>query len=66
MIKLWAEKEFRNLKRIAMNPVLKCPEAILIKSNVLVMKFIGQNMEAAPRLKDVVGNTVEKWGQIYL
>lgn len=53
MIKLWAEKEFRNLKRISMNPLLKCPEAVLIKSNVLVMKFIGKDMECAARLKDV-------------
>jgi RIO kinase 1 len=53
MIKLWAEKEFRNLKRIEGNPKLRCPEAMVIKSNVLVMKFIGKSMEAAPKLREV-------------
>ena len=40
MIKLWAEKEMRNLKRINQSSI-PSPEPIFIKSNVLMMKFIG-------------------------
>lgn len=65
MIKLWAEKEFRNLKRIATNNKLRCPEAVVVKSNVLVMHFVGKNMECAPKLREVSGG-VEFWGQLYL
>lgn len=65
MIKLWAEKEFRNLKRIATNNKLRCPEAVVVKSNVLVMHFVGKNMECAPKLREVTGG-VEYWGQLYL
>lgn len=52
MIKLWAEKEFRNLKRIQQSKV-QCPEPLLVKSNVLLMKFVGEDMVPAPKLKDV-------------
>lgn len=44
MIKLWAEKEIRNLKRIQQAGSIPCPKPILVKSNVLVMSFIGDNM----------------------
>ena len=40
---MWAEKEFRNLKRIYNNPNLYCPEPIEIKTNVLLMEFLGNN-----------------------
>lgn len=52
LIKVWAEKEFRNLKRIQQVGI-KCPEPIVIKENILVMEFIGENGVAAKRLKDV-------------
>jgi RIO kinase 1 len=51
LIKLWAEKEFRNLKRIASSEI-PCPEPIQVKTNILVMKFLGKDMHALPRLKD--------------
>ena len=50
MVAMWAEKELRNLKR--MEGVVLCPEGILVKSNVLLMEFIGRDMKNAPRLKD--------------
>ena len=53
MIKLWAEKEFRNLKRIMANGKINSAEAVMIKSNVLLMKFIGKDMDSAPKLKDI-------------
>jgi RIO kinase 1 len=54
MVKLWAEKEVRNLKRIAMTEgVVLCPIPYIFKNNVIVMDFIGNdNGDAAPRLKD--------------
>jgi len=61
MIKLWAEKEFRNLKRIVANGKINSAEPVMIKSNVLVMNFIGKDMDSAPRLKDVT-LSVDKWG----
>lgn len=65
MIKLWAEKEFRNLKRILANDKINCPEPLLIKSNVLVMKFVGCDMVPAPRLKDI-SVSKEKYAELYL
>lgn len=54
MVKTWAEKEMRNLKRIFLEGI-PTPEPILLKSHVLVMSFIGsKNGIAAPRLKDVI------------
>jgi len=53
MVILWAEKEVRNLKRIATTgDVVKCPIPYIFKNNVIVMDFIGENSVAAPRLKD--------------
>lgn len=64
MIKMWAEKEFRNLKRINQSAVV-CPEPVLVKSNILMMKFIGQDMVAAPKLKDI-DISQQEWNQLYL
>lgn len=47
---MWAEKELRNLKR--MEGAITSPVGLLVKSNVLVMDFIGKDMKNAPRLKD--------------
>ncbi|AET39775.1 protein kinase RIO1 Ecym_4763 [Eremothecium cymbalariae DBVPG len=53
MIKIWAEKEFRNLKRIYHTGVISCPKPIEIKSNVLVMEFLNRGDGfASPKLKD--------------
>lgn len=35
-----------------MEGVITCPVGLLVKSNVLVMDFIGKDMQNAPRLKD--------------
>ncbi|CAG8610584.1 2373_t:CDS:2, partial [Ambispora leptoticha] len=40
MVKLWAEKEMRNLKRLCQAQV-PCPEPLLLKMHVLVMGFLG-------------------------
>ncbi|KAG7088404.1 hypothetical protein E1B28_012401 [Marasmius oreades] len=52
MVRLWAEKEMRNLKRL-ITANIRCPEPLEVRENVLVMGFLG-NKEgwASPRLKD--------------
>ena len=51
MVKMWAEKEMRNLARIS-RAGLHCPAPIAIRDHVLVMQLIGSGGIAAPRLKD--------------
>ncbi|XP_072267844.1 serine/threonine-protein kinase RIO1 [Pyxicephalus adspersus] len=51
MVKTWAEKEMRNLIRLN-TAGIPCPEPILLKSHVLVMRFIGKNEMPAPLLKN--------------
>ena len=42
MVRLWAEKEMRNLKRLVAASI-RCPEPIEVRENVLVMKFLGDS-----------------------
>ncbi|KAI4246322.1 MAG: hypothetical protein L6R40_001990 [Gallowayella cf. fulva] len=69
MVKVWAEKEMRNLKRIY-TAGIPCPEPIHLRLHVLVMGFLGDRRGTpAPRLKDVelTGNDLEeKWKALYL
>ncbi len=51
MVKLWAEKEMRNLKRLH-SAGIPCPEPRLLRSHVLLMDFVGKDGWPAPRLKD--------------
>jgi len=55
LIKLWAEKEMRNLKRLTAAQV-PCPTPIVQKENILVMSFIGKEGFPAPALKDATFN----------
>jgi len=41
MVRLWAEKEYRNLSRLHSNGI-PCPKPIALKNHVLVMEFIGK------------------------
>ena len=51
MVKLWAEKEMRNLTRLYTNGV-NCPRPVLLRDHVLVMEFIGKDGWPSPKLKD--------------
>ncbi|KAF8147308.1 RIO1 family-domain-containing protein [Mycena galopus ATCC 62051] len=52
MVRLWAEKEMRNLKRLRAAG-LRAPEPLEVRENVLVMTFLGSSEGwASPRLKD--------------
>lgn len=51
MVKVWAEKEMRNYRRLH-SAGIPCPTPILLKSHVLIMEFLGANGWPSPRLKD--------------
>ena len=52
MVRLWAEKEMRNLSRLHQNSI-PCPRPMTLKSHVLVMEFLGEEGWPYPRLKEV-------------
>ena len=58
MVKTWAEKEMRNLKRLS-TAGIPCPTPHLLKSHVLVMDFLGKDGWCAERLKEVDLNPEE-------
>lgn len=52
MVKVWAEKEFRNLKRLYTNGI-PCPEPVELRSHVLVMEYLTKgNAQPSPKLRD--------------
>jgi len=53
MVQVWAEKEFRNLKRLQVAGI-PSPEPLFLKMHVLLMSLVGDLKQglAAPRLKD--------------
>lgn len=51
MVKLWAEKEMRNLRRLH-SAGIACPEPVQLRTHVLLMRFLGRDGWPAPRLKD--------------
>ena len=63
MVKTWAEKELRNLKRLS-SAGIPCPTPHLLKSHVLVMDFLGRDGWCAPRLKEVKMSS-EEWLECY-
>jgi RIO kinase 1 len=72
MVKVWAEKEMRNLKRIY-GAGIPAPEPLYLRLHVLVMEFLGDKKGwPAPRLKDVVFEGLSadeldaKWQALYV
>ncbi|KAI9837731.1 MAG: hypothetical protein M1819_006665 [Sarea resinae] len=73
MVKVWAEKEMRNLKRLHAAGI-PCPEPIYLRLHVLVMSFLGDRKGwPAPRLRDVTSfpapldaNPEAEWRNLYL
>lgn len=59
MVRVWAEKEFRNLLRIHTCGTVKVPHPKILKSHVLVMDFIGEDGWPCPLLKDVKFSDLE-------
>jgi len=72
MVKVWAEKEFRNLRRIHAAGI-PSPEPLYLKQNVLLMGFLGNKKGwPAPRLRDVeilsetADESAAKWKGFYV
>lgn len=66
MVKLWAEKEYRNLKRISAHAI-PSPTPIELKMNVMVMSFLGDKKGwAYPRLRDAGINSDDEWRDLYI
>jgi len=73
MVKVWAEKEYRNLKRIYDAGQIPCPKPMALRRHVLVMDFVGSKKGwAAPRLRDVVFSDKDEeaqsleWKRLYV
>jgi RIO kinase 1 len=64
MVKTWAEKEMRNLKRIYAAGI-PAPKPVKLKSHVLVMTFVGEDGWPAPRLHNAK-LTDEEWRECYV
>ena len=72
MVKVWAEKEFRNLRRLHAAKI-PGPEPIYLKAHVMLMSFLGNSKGVpAPRLRDVEfeasseAEVATKWRDVYL
>ena len=59
LIAVWAQKEFRNLGE-AYAAKVRVPKPIAVKSNVVVMEFIGEKGVSAPSLKEQAPDDPEK------
>ncbi|KAK1443537.1 serine/threonine-protein kinase RIO1 [Babesia gibsoni] len=64
MVAQWAEKEFRNLRRIALSG-LYSPSPIALRDHVLVMDFVMHNNEVAPKLEHLGALPLVEWQTIY-
>jgi len=53
IVKVWCQREFKNLK-IAYENGVCCPKPINFMENVLIIDFIGEENEPAPRLIDII------------
>lgn len=66
MVRQWAEKEFRNLRRL-MSHGIRAPLPVEIRSHIFVMTLIGNNLdETAPRLKDALDGGLLTWKRMYI
>ena len=65
LMAVWAQKEFRNLKE-ATDAKVRVPKPIAVKSNVVVMEFIGEKGVSAPSLKEQPPENPEKIYKIIL
>ncbi|KKY19566.1 putative extragenic suppressor of the bimd6 mutation [Diplodia seriata] len=74
MVKVWAEKEMRNLKRLHAAGI-PCPQPLHLRLHVLVMGFVGDRKGwPAPRLRDVPADLglsdaeeiERRWRDLYL
>eukprot|EP01122_Echinamoeba_exundans_P016150 TRINITY_DN8098_c0_g1_i1.p1 TRINITY_DN8098_c0_g1~~TRINITY_DN8098_c0_g1_i1.p1 ORF type:complete len:703 (+),score=153.41 TRINITY_DN8098_c0_g1_i1:241-2109(+) len=71
LIKLWAEKEIRNLKRLRSCDVA-VPEPIALKGHIVIMDFLGAKSRPAPQLAKLKfldlspADASRRWEDIYM
>ena len=67
MVGVWAEKELRNLRRLDAAGI-RCPQPLLLKNHILIMRFIGSGGWPAPRLKDapIAESNGKAWKAAYI
>ncbi|KAG7877050.1 hypothetical protein KL905_004967 [Ogataea polymorpha] len=66
MVRLWAEKEFRNLKRLH-SAGIPSPEPVDLKSHVLVMEYLSKGDGwPSPKLKDYEFQDDEEIARFYI
>jgi RIO kinase 1 len=65
LIAVWAQKEFRNLEESCQAKV-RVPKPVIVKSNVLVMEFIGKDGNSAPSLKESAPENPERLYKILI
>lgn len=58
IIRLWAEKEMHNLYRLQ-KAGIPCPEVVALRKHLLVMSFIGNDHNPAPKLKYAILNEAD-------
>ena len=65
MVRTWAEKEFRNLKRLHSSGI-PSPEPVDLKSHVLVMEYLSEDGGGpSPRLKDYPFADIDEVAEFY-
>jgi len=65
IVKVWCQREFKNLSMAYENGVY-CPKPIDFMENVLIIDFIGDENELAPRLIDIIPEDPEELYKIIL
>lgn len=66
LIRVWSEKEFRNLKRLKLHG-FNVPEPAELRSNILLMEFLSSDRKGwpAPKLKDYEFANLEEVQSVY-
>lgn len=64
MVAAWAEKEARNLHRLALAGI-RVPKLETLRTHVLVMEFLGKDGWPAPRLKDAQVSS-KRFAELYV
>ena len=63
VVQEWCKKEYRNLKKAS--NVVKCPEPIAFRRNIVVMEFAGEEFSPYPKMKNVeIQNPQEGYKQV--
>lgn len=63
IIQTWALKEYKNLLRAYENKI-SVPQPFMVKRNILIMEFIGENGRAAPQLRNIKNLTNDEMQEI--